>query len=275
MSAKPLLAIERLSVTYAGADHPAVEAMNLTVTPGEILALVGESGSGKSTVALAVGRLLPSTARVSGRIMLEDVDVLAATEAELRRLRGGRVSYVFQDPSTSLNPVLTIGEQLTETILLHTTVRGAEARRRATEWLTRVGIATPAARLDAYPHEFSGGMQQRACIAMALAAEPALLIADEPTTALDVTVQVQILRLLRDLQRVLGLAVLLISHDLSVVESVAHRVGVMCRGRLVELGHATQVLRQPADPHTQELLRCRALLSLEPRGVAGPGGRDG
>jgi ABC-type dipeptide/oligopeptide/nickel transport system ATPase component len=182
---------------------------------------------------------------------------------------------VFQDPSTSLNPVLTIGEQLTETILFHTTARGAQAARRAADWLARVGIATPAERLNAYPHEFSGGMQQRACIAMALAAEPALLIADEPTTALDVTVQVQILRLLRDLQSVLGLAVLLISHDLGVVESIAHRVGVMCRGRLVEVGYATQVLRQPVNPYTQQLLRDRALLSLGPRGGAELEGRHG
>ena len=185
----------------------------------------------------------------------------------LRTVRGRAIGYVFQDPATSLNPVLTIGEQLLETLVLHADARGEAARHAAVEWLSRVGIPQAAERLWAYPHEFSVGMQQRVCLAMALAARPALLIADEPTTALDVTVQVQILRLLCLLQRSLGLAVLLISHDLTVVERIAHRVGVMAKGRLVELGPVVQVLRQPAHPHTRELLRYRAMVSLRGGGA--------
>jgi ABC-type dipeptide/oligopeptide/nickel transport system ATPase component len=173
---------------------------------------------------------------------------------------------VFQDPATSLNPVLTIGEQVRETVLWHTGLRGREADAAVVDWLQRVGIASAEDRLEAYPHEFSGGMRQRVCLAMALAAKPALLVADEPTTALDVTVQVQILRLLRDLQRTLKLAVLLISHDLTVVERIAHRVGVMSKGELVEVGPVQQVIRQPKHPYTQELIRYRGLTELKGHG---------
>jgi peptide/nickel transport system ATP-binding protein len=254
-----------------------VDGVSFSIEPGEVVALVGESGCGKTSVALALTRLLPApSALVSGRVTIErlparpataqaGVNLLEASEEVLRALRGGMISYVFQDPATSLNPVLTIGEQLLETIVLHTKARGEEATRLAIEWLGRVGIASARQRLNAYPHEFSGGMQQRVCLAMALSARPSLLIADEPTTALDVTIQVQILRLLRDLQRTLHLSVLLISHDLMVVERIAHRVGVMSDGRLVEVGAVEQVLHQPSHPYTKELLRYRSMMVL-PRG---------
>ena len=260
----PLLSVEQLSVTYHTAERSvrAVDAVSFAIEPGEIFALVGESGSGKSSVALALTKLLPPTAEVSGRVLLGTRNLLTATEESLRTLRGGTISYVFQDPTASLNPVLTIGSQLIEAIHLHTPSRGREAQRRAVEWLERVGIRSSAQRLCAYPHELSGGMQQRVMLAMALAARPALLIADEPTTALDVTVQLQILRLLRQLQRSLGLSILLISHDLLVVERLAHRIGVMWRGQLVETGSTEHILRRASQPYTQELLRCRLTLAL-------------
>ena len=262
----PLLTVENLTVIYRGEDAPvrAVNGVSFAIEPSEVVALVGESGCGKTSVALALTKLLPADrASVSGRVLLGGVNVLEASEESLRAIRGGKIAYVFQDPATSLNPVLTIGEQLTETIMLHTSLRGAEAHRAAAEWLGKVGVAEAAQRLGAYPHEFSGGMQQRVCLAMALASQPALLVADEPTTALDVTVQVQILRLLRDLQRALKLSVLLISHDLTVVERIAHCVGIMSAGRLVELGATLQVLHQPAHPYTQQLLRYRSMISFK------------
>ena len=261
----PLLKVEALSVTYQreGSSTRAVDRLSVTIEPGEILALVGESGCGKSSVALALARLLPiPPASVSGGVMMGDTNLLDAPEKTLRAIRGGTIAYVFQEPATSLNPVLTIGEQLVEAIERHTASRGGQAKRLAMEWLGRVGISSAEERLRAYPHEFSGGMQQRVMIAMALAARPSLLVADEPTTALDVTIQVQILRLLRDLQRTLSLSVLLISHDLTVVERIAHRVGVMAAGKLVELGPTTQVLHQPGHPHTQRLLRYRSMMTL-------------
>ena len=263
-----LLTVERLSVVYPheGGAVRAVDDVSFAIEPGQVVALVGESGSGKSSVALALTRLLPPRAAVSGRVLLGGSNLLEAPEETLRAVRGGRIAYVFQDPASSLNPVLSIGEQLIEMIALHTTARGGEARRAAAEWLERVGIASAAQRLEAYPHEFSGGMQQRVCLATALAAHPVLLVADEPTTALDVTVQIQILRLIRDLQRQLGLSVLLISHDLTVVERLSHQLGVMRRGRLVEWGETAQVLSRPAQPYTQELLRCRPPGTLRRRG---------
>ena len=260
-----LLAVERLSVSYQQEEGlvPAVRDATFQIEQGEVLALVGESGSGKSSVALALTGLLPSPPTVvSGRVMFEGLNLFEASEPQRRAIRGGKISYVFQDPATSLNPVLTIGEQLVEAIALHTEARGDAARSAAVEWLGRVGISSAAERLHAYPHEFSGGMQQRVCLAMAMAAQPRLLIADEPTTALDVTIQVQILRLIRDLQRAFTLSVLLISHDLTVVERIAHRVGVMARGELVELGPVGQVLHQPAHPYTKELLRYRSMIAL-------------
>jgi microcin C transport system ATP-binding protein len=261
-----LLTIEDLSVQYQHRDQrvQAVDGVSLTIDPGEIVALVGESGSGKSSVALAITRLLPQPpARIAARtIQFEETNLLAASEPTLRAIRGGRIAYVFQDPSTSLNPVLTIGEQLRETIELHTDRRGRQASALAREWLRRVGFSEAQARLEAYPHELSGGMQQRVMIAMAMAAEPSLLIADEPTTALDVTVQVQILRLLRDLQQRFGLSILLISHDLMVVRRLAHRAAIMSRGRIVEEGPVARLFEQPSHPYTQELLRAHASMRL-------------
>ncbi len=260
-----LLTVDQLSVMYQsdGAPTRAVDRVSFTIEPGEVVALVGESGCGKTSVALALTRLLPTPpAHISGEVIYKGMNLLDVSEEEIRAIRGGQVAYVFQDPATSLNPVFTIGEQLIEAITLHTVARGEEARQRAIEWLKRVGLSSASERLNAYPHEFSGGMQQRVMLAMAMAASPKLLIADEPTTALDVTVQVQILRLLRDLQRGIGLSILLISHDLTVVERVAHRVGVMSRGALVEFGAVEQVLKQPKHAYTRELLRYRSLVQL-------------
>ena len=262
-----MLTVEALSVVYeqAGSVVRAVDGVSFSIEAGEIFALVGESGSGKSSVALALTRLLPSDrCRLEGRVVLDGTDLLQVPEAALREIRSGRISYVFQDPGASLNPVLTIGEQLLETITLHTAARGAEAKRLAVEWLERVGMASARERFGAYPHEFSVGMQQRVCLAMGLAARAAVLVADEPTTALDVTTQVQILRLLRSLQQALRLTVLLVSHDLTVVERIAHRIGVMRAGRLVECGATSQVLRAPAHPDTKELLRWRSTMRRQP-----------
>ncbi len=262
-----LLSVRRLTVTYEGPDGivRAVDEVSFEVRPGEVVALVGESGSGKSSVALALTRLLPSPpARVSGTVQFQGTDLLTAPDAALRQVRGGGIAYVFQDPGTSLNPVLTIGEQLREMIELHTPHRGEAARAAALEWLQRVGIPSPASRLRAYPHELSGGMQQRTMIAMALSAAPALLVADEPTTALDVTVQVQILRLLRELQRRLGIAVLLITHDLLIVQRLAHRVLILADGRVVETGLVRDVFARPQHDVTRMLLAARPPVALRP-----------
>ena len=242
-----------------------MDDVSFSLEPGDIFAVVGESGSGKSSLALAITRLLPSPpATISARaIRFQDADLLHAPQELLRAIRGGKIAYVFQDPATSLNPVLTIGEQLREMVELHTDRRGRDADGLAVDWLSRGGIPAAQARLRAYPHEFSGGMQQRVMLAMAMASQPALLVADEPTTALDVTIQLQILRLIRDLQRRLQLSLLLISHDLTVVERLAHRVAIMERGKIVEHGPVSQVLREPAHPYTKALLACR-LKSLRP-----------
>ncbi|HBH97634.1 MAG TPA: peptide ABC transporter ATP-binding protein [Candidatus Omnitrophica bacterium] len=260
-----LLSVEHLSVSYRHRDTlvRAVDDVSFVIEAGEVLALVGESGSGKSSVALALARLLPPRAVISGRAALKETSLLDASEETLRAIRGGTIAYVFQDPATSLNPVMTIGAQLLEAIVWHTPAGHEEARRLAVWWLRQVGIPMPELRLRAYPHQLSGGMQQRVCLAMALAARPSLLVADEPTTALDVTIQVQILRLLRDLQRRLNLSVLLISHDLTVVERIAHRVGVMSGGRLAESGAVDQVLHRPAHAATQALLRARSAMSFK------------
>lgn len=260
----PLLCLEALSVVYGDGQKSvrAVDGVSFSIEPGEILALVGESGSGKSSVALALTRLLPESASVSGKILFEKAELLSMTEKNLRKIRGGRISYVFQDPATALNPVLTVGEQLLEAIRIHRLLQGEPARREAMDWLKRVGIQNTEDRFRAYPHEFSGGMQQRVCLAMALATQPSLLVADEPTTALDVTIQVQILRLMRDLQRSLALSVLLISHDLTVVERLARRVGIMHQGKLVECGPTQRVLQSPQHPYARQLVGSRPVIAL-------------
>lgn len=252
---------ERAKRVEGRSDHAepvtAVDRVSLAIEPGEIVGVVGESGCGKSTLALAITNLLPPQGTIqSGRVLFQGHELRMRDEEALRAIRGHRISYVFQDPATSLNPVLPVRQQLDEALPISFASR--EAREaHAVELLTRVGISSPQARLASYPHELSGGMQQRVMIAMAIASNPALLIADEPTTALDVTVQVQILQLLKALQARLNLAILLISHDLLVVERLCHRVAIMSAGRLVEHGPVRQVLEHPSHPATQQLLAAR------------------
>jgi len=253
----PLLEIENLSVSFG--DRPAVQEVSLELGRGECLALVGESGSGKSVTAMSVIGLLPRAASVSAdRIVWRgggrEIDLSRAAPRDLRRVRGGGVATIFQEPMTSLNPVLSIGEQIAEALRLHRGLRGRAARDAAAAALDAVGIPEPRARLRSFPHEFSGGMRQRAMIAIALACEPALLIADEPTTALDVTVQAQILDLIDGLRAGRGLSVLLITHDLGVAAQRAGRVAVMYGGRVVETGPIAAVLREPVHPYTRALL---------------------
>ncbi len=232
----------------------AVKALALSVSRGETFALVGESGSGKSMTAMAMMRLLPDALRVSGgRIDLDGIEINSLSESQMRRVRGGRAGMIFQEPATSLNPVMRIGAQLIEPIELHTELRGQAARARAIEWLSRVGIPDPSVRIDDYPFQFSGGQKQRIMIAIALAAEPDLLIADEPTTALDVTVQAQVLRLLADIQKEMGMAVLMITHDLAVVRDVADTVALMRYGEIVETASADVFFTAPKHPYAREL----------------------
>ncbi|MFZ1428237.1 MAG: ABC transporter ATP-binding protein [Geminicoccaceae bacterium] len=263
-SAPAVLTVQDLAVTFQtdGGPVPAVRGVSLEVRAGETLALVGESGSGKSVTSLAIMRLTPAPprARITGRVMLTradgtTLDLLALPEPQMRALRGEAISMIFQEPMTSLNPVHKVGRQITEALRYHRDLDRRAATRRATELLELVGIPEPAKRLDAYPHHLSGGMRQRVMIAMALACDPQVLIADEPTTALDVTVQAQILDLLQDLQQRTGMAVLFITHNLGVVAEIADRVMVMYAGRIVEAGGVVPVLKEPLMPYTQGLLR--------------------
>jgi ABC-type glutathione transport system ATPase component len=248
-----LLAADDLSIAFG--DTPVVTGVDFRIERGETLALVGESGSGKSLTALAIMGLLPRGARrAAGRILLGGEDLSTLDAAALRRVRGARIGMIFQEPMTSLTPVLTIGRQMTEGLVVHKGLSGAAARTRAIEMLERAGIGDGERRLRQYPHEFSGGMRQRVMIAMTLALEPELLIADEPTTALDVTVQAQVLDLMRALTRESGTSLLLITHDMGVVAEMADRVAVMRHGRIVETGPAARVLGAPAAPYTRELL---------------------
>ena len=241
--------------------------MSFAIRRGETLALVGESGCGKSLTALSILRLVPRPGRIeSGSVRVAGREVSTCSVAEMRRLRGGEVAMIFQEPMTSLNPVQSVGRQVVEAILLHAPIGNAEARARAAALFEQVGIPDPAGRLDAYPHQLSGGMKQRVMIAMALASRPRVLLADEPTTALDVTIQAQILALLRDLQRELHMAVLLITHDLGIVNQVADRVAVMYAGRIVEHAPRAELLATPRHPYTQGLLRALP-------GRAAPGAR--
>ena len=256
MADEPLLEIRDLRVRFATDEGPltAVDGLSATLARGQVLAIVGESGSGKSASALATMGLLPRNATAEGEVRLRGRDILVLSEPELRDLRGREISMVFQDPMSSLNPFHTIGAQIEEAITLHRDVSGSEARARALELLAAVEIPEPAQRLRSYPHEFSGGMRQRVMIAMAMANEPAVLIADEPTTALDVTTQVQIFTLLRRLQREANSGVLLITHDLGVVAETCDDVLVMYAGRVVESGPVEQVFAQPQHPYTWGLL---------------------
>ena len=252
-SSAPLLRVEDLTVDLGGAR--VLDRVSFDLAAGETLGLVGESGSGKTLTALALLRLLPRAARVAGgRILLQDEDVLAADEARMRELRGGVIAMVFQEPMTALNPVLSIGTQLERVIVRHRRLTRRQARTVAVEALARVGIAAPAQRLAESPHRLSGGMRQRVAIAMALACEPKVLLADEPTTALDVTTQSQVLELIVRLQSELRMAMLLVTHDLGVVAGTCGRVAVMHAGRIVEQGPTADVIVRPHASYTQALL---------------------
>ncbi|MGU3496434.1 ABC transporter ATP-binding protein [Xanthobacteraceae bacterium A53D] len=259
MSTTPLLSVQDLSVAFRreGKDQIAVNRVSFDLAPGETLALVGESGSGKSVTALSVLKLLPypSASHPTGRILFKGRDLLTVSERELRGVRGNDVTMVFQEPMTSLNPLHTIDRQITEMLELHRGLSGQAAQARTLELLKEVGIPDPESRMGAYPHQLSGGQRQRVMIAMALANEPDLLIADEPTTALDVTVQAQILKLLKELQARLGMAMLFITHDLGIVRKIADRVCVMQKGEIVEQGRAEETFQNPQHPYTQALLR--------------------
>ncbi|MEW6466717.1 MAG: dipeptide ABC transporter ATP-binding protein [Pseudomonadota bacterium] len=253
-----MLTVDQLS-TEIDADAGVVRAvddLSFSLRPGETFALVGESGCGKSMTALSLLRLLPDSGRVSaGAVRLGDTDLVQLPEARMRDFRGRRISVIFQEPSTSLNPIATVGRQIIEVIERHTTLRGAAARARAVQWLERVGIPEPQRRIDTYPFQMSGGQKQRVMIAIALAAEPEIVIADEPTTALDVTIQAQILDLLKSLQQSQKLAILLITHDLAVVRQMAHRVGMMYAGQLVEVADAAEFFQRPLHPYAASLFR--------------------
>ncbi len=268
--AEPLLSVRDLTVDIplsSGTLH-AVRGIGFDLPRGETLCIVGESGSGKSMTALAVMDLLGGgMKRHASRLVFDGEDLLTASPRTMRHLRGERMAMIFQEPMTSLNPAYTIGDQLTEALFLHRRVSKQEAQARALELLEKVGITAAASRLRQYPHQLSGGLRQRVMIAMALMCEPDLIIADEPTTALDVTIQAQILRLLVDLQRELGMAMILITHDLGVVSRVADHVAVMYAGELVEYGSATEVFNTPAHPYTRGLLRCIPIPGRNERGA--------
>ncbi|CAE6742176.1 putative ABC transporter ATP-binding protein YejF [Paraburkholderia aspalathi] len=261
----PLLELDHLHVTFG--DTVAVSDVTLAIQRGERVALVGESGSGKSVTALSILRLL-SDAQVSGSIRFDGQDLLAKSEREMRGMRGSDIAMIFQEPMTALNPLYTVGDQIAETIVVHDGVTANEARKRAVALLGRTGIAEPGKRVNSYPHQLSGGQRQRAMIAMALACRPRLLLADEPTTALDVTIRAQIVELLLELQRdeaeKRGMAVLLITHDLNLVRHFAQRIAVMEQGVLVESGSVEQVFESPQHPYTQRLLASRPQRTVVP-----------
>ena len=266
-----LLDVAGLCAYFGRGDRPvrAVDGVSLRVRAGQTVALVGESGCGKSATALALTRLLPQPPAfyAGGRILWRGRDLLSLDDREMRSVRGNEIAYIFQEPASSLNPVLSVGAQVMESVRLHRP--GVRARDEALRLLALVGIPRPESKVDAYPHELSGGLQQRAMIAMALASQPKLLIADEPTTALDVTIQKQILDLLRRLQAELGMAILLITHNLGLVAEAAHDVYVMYAGRIVESGPTEQVLRRPAHPYTRALLRAVPRLEGPARDLEG------
>jgi peptide/nickel transport system ATP-binding protein len=265
----PLLAVERLAVSAPadGGRVPIVESVDLSVAPGETLALVGESGCGKSVTALAIMRLIPPPLRIEAgsRILFEGRDILSLPATEMRSVRGARMAMIFQEPMTSLNPVTKVGAQVLEAIALHSDMPTAAARKRVIELFEMVGIPDPARRLESYPHQLSGGLKQRVMIAMAMAMQPRLLIADEPTTALDATIRAQILDLIRNLAASTGTAVLLITHDFGVVNELADRVAVMYAGEIVEQGTREELLARPEHPYSQGLLK--SIPRVESRGT--------
>jgi oligopeptide/dipeptide ABC transporter ATP-binding protein len=264
----PLLSIRDLEVSFqiGGSEVPVVRDLSFDVEHGETLGIVGESGCGKSMTALAIMGLVPNPPGCisKGSILLNGVDLTKASEKELQDIRGNDVSMVFQEPMTSLNPVFTVGEQIAETARTHFSLSRAEARNKAIEILRLVGIPSPEKRIDDYPHQLSGGMRQRVMIAISLVCEPKLLIADEPTTALDVTVQAQIFDLFRDLQEKTKTAIILITHDIGVVAEMADRVMVMYAGRNIEKGPAADFIRAPQHPYTRGLISCIPTLQTDP-----------
>lgn len=256
----PLLEVDDLQTSFIvgeGQDVRAVDGVNFVVRAGETLAIVGESGSGKSVTSLSIMRLLPKKiGRISrGTIRLRGKDLVALSDREMRAIRGNDIGMIFQEPMTSLNPVHTIGTQIAEVVMQHDKLNKRDAHKRAIEMLELVGIPEPARRADQFPHQMSGGMRQRAMIAMALACEPSVLIADEPTTALDVTIQAQILDLMRNLQKKMGMAIVFITHDLGVVAEMADRVAVMYAGQVVETGTVEEIFTRPLMPYTSGLMQ--------------------
>ncbi|MGO3136690.1 ABC transporter ATP-binding protein [Agrococcus casei] len=251
-----VLSITDLSIEFGpkGSGRTVVDSVSLDLTAGRIQGLAGESGSGKTVTAMAVLGLLPDSAKVTGSIRLGDTELLGMPTRQLRSIRGMRVAMVFQDPSASLHPQITVGSQLTDHVRHHLKLKRREAKERAVELLARVRVPNPEEALSRYPHQFSGGQRQRIAIAMALACDPEVLLADEPTTALDVTVQAGILHLLRDLVAERDLAVLLVTHDLGVMSAVADDMAVMRHGRIVETGTREKLFRDPEHPYTRELL---------------------
>ena len=267
---EPLLVVENLKTyffTEAGVVK-AVDDISYDVHEGETLAIVGESGCGKSIGALSLMRLVPTPPGriVSGRVLFDDEDLLTMSDEEMRNIRGNRIAMIFQEPMTSLNPVLTIGRQITESLELHLKMNKEAARDRAIELLDMVGIPDPESRLNQYPHQFSGGMRQRVMIAIAMSCNPRLLLADEPTTALDVTIQAQILELVKDLSIKQGTAVIIITHNLGVVARYADRVNVMYAGKLIERGTAMDIYENPHHPYTQGLLNSVPRLDEDRKG---------
>ena len=256
MTGNLLLEVKALKVRFAAENQPvkAVDGVDFRIEPGETFALLGESGSGKSVTALSITRLLPRTAEISGAVVFNGVDLLALPKKEMRSFRGRHIAMIFQEPQTSLNPALTVGMQIGETLGQHRNLTGRAQKERVIELLEAVEIPDPALRMREYPHQFSGGMKQRVMLAMALAGEPDLLIADEPTTALDVTTQARILALLKKIQRDMGMAMLFITHDLAVASQVADRVAVMNKGKLVETASTRQFFSRPQHPYSKQLL---------------------
>jgi peptide/nickel transport system ATP-binding protein len=253
----PLLDVQNLQTHFGTIDGVvrAVEGVSFHINAGETLGVVGESGCGKSVTAMSILRLIPQPpGRIAGKILFKGTNLLDLTEPEMQAIRGKDISMIFQEPMTSLNPVLTVGRQIGETVMLHEGLSAKDAEQRAIEMLTLVGIPAPARRVREYPHQLSGGMRQRVMIAMALACSPQLLVADEPTTALDVTIQAQILELMRDLKTRVGAAIMLITHDLGVVAEMCQRVVVMYAGRKVEEGSVEEIFLNPLHPYTQGLM---------------------
>jgi oligopeptide/dipeptide ABC transporter ATP-binding protein len=252
----PILEVADLSVSFVteSGNVSAVDHVSLDLAAGEIVGVVGESGCGKSVTAMSLAGLLPGSARVTGSVRLRGTELIGARETELRRVRGKEIAYIFQEPMTSLNPVLTVGRQIGEVLQAHERLSRKQARERAIELLSLVGIPSAATRVDNYPHQLSGGMRQRVMIAMAVACNPTVLVADEPTTALDVTVQAGILKVLRDLRDRLGTSILFITHDLGVIADIADRVVVMYAGRVVERAPVTELFAHPQHHYTEGLL---------------------